>query len=81
MCKVLLRGFALALGKDEHFFDKYYNQNDTLSSIRLIRYPYLEDYPPVITAPDGTKLSFDWHIDVSLLTVLYEPRINNYINY
>lgn len=76
MSKVLLRGFALALGKDENFFDNVYNTEDTISSIRLIRYPYIENYPPVMTAPDGQKLSFDTHTDVSLLTILYQPCKN-----
>jgi isopenicillin-N synthase len=75
MCKVLLRGFSLALGKNENFFDEYFNSHDTMSSLRLIRYPYIENYPPVITAADGTKLNFDTHRDVSLLTVLYQPCI------
>lgn len=81
MTKVLLRGFALALGKNENFFDQYYKEWDTISKLRLIRYPYLEEYPPVKTAPDGTKISFDNHKDISLLTVLYEPCILKFIKY
>jgi isopenicillin-N synthase len=73
----LLRGFALALGKDEHFFDSHFTAADTLSSVALIRYPYLEDYPPVKTAGDGTKLSFEQHQDVSLITVLYQTPVPN----
>lgn len=74
---VLLRGFALALGKEEKFFDEYFTKNDTLSSMSLIRYPYLDDYPPVKTAEDGTKLSFEWHEDISLITVLYQSQVQN----
>lgn len=33
----ILRGFALALGKGEEFFDDYFTKEDTLSSVRLIR--------------------------------------------
>lgn len=75
----LLRGFSLALGKDEEFFNQYFKKSDTLSSVVLIRYPYLEDYPePAIkTAADGTKLSFEWHEDVSLITVLYQSLVQN----
>jgi isopenicillin-N synthase len=73
LSSVLLRGFALALGKDEYFFDEYFKKEDTLSSVRLIRYPFQEDYPPVKIAADGTKISFDSHEDVSLITVLYQP--------
>ena len=73
----ILRGFALALGKDENFFDAHFQTDDTLSSISLIRYPYLKDYPPVKTAPDGTELGFEDHLDVSLITVLFQTPIPN----
>lgn len=33
----ILRGFAIALGKEEGFFDEYFSMEDTLSSVRLIR--------------------------------------------
>jgi isopenicillin-N synthase len=74
---VLLRGFALALGKDECFFEQYFTEADTLSAVSLIRYPYLEDYPPVFTGADGTKLSFENHEDVSLITVLFQTPVPN----
>lgn len=75
----LLRGFSLALGKGEEFFNHYFKKDDNLSSVVLIRYPYLEDYPePAIkTAADGTKLSFEWHEDISLFTVLYQSLVQN----
>jgi isopenicillin-N synthase len=72
----LLRGFALKLGKTDHFFDEYFKKEDILSSVALIRYPYLEDYPPV-TGSDGTKLSFDRHENVSLITIFYQSRVKN----
>jgi isopenicillin-N synthase len=76
---VLLRGFALALGKEERFFDRYFKKEDTMSSMRLIRYPYIDPYPQgaIKTAFDGEKLSFETHTDVSLLTVLYQPHVAN----
>ena len=77
LSSVLLRGFALALGKDEQFFEPYFTTADKLSAVSLIRYPYLEDYPPVKTGADGTKLSFEHHTDVSLLTVLYQTPVPN----
>jgi len=77
LSKVLMRGFALALGKDEHFFDPELRETDTLSAVSLIRYPYLEDYPPVKTGPDGEKLSFDDHYDVSMITVLFQTAVQN----
>lgn len=75
----LLRGYALALDKSEDFFARHFRTDDTLSSVVLIRYPYIEDYPaPAIkTADDGTKLSFEWHEDVSLITVLYQSDVQN----
>lgn len=77
LSELLLRGFALALGKDETFFDPYFQEKSTLSSVSLIRYPYLENYPPVKVGPDGTKLSFEDHLDVSIITVLYQTPISN----
>ncbi|AEW98054.1 MULTISPECIES: 2OG-Fe(II) oxygenase family protein [Streptomycetaceae] len=74
---VIMRGLALALGKPEHFFDAALAEADTLSSVSLIRYPYLEDYPPVKTGPDGTKLSFEDHLDVSMITVLFQTEVQN----
>jgi isopenicillin-N synthase len=77
LSSVLLRGFALALGEEEFFFDPHFTTLDTLSAVSLIHYPYLEDYPPVKTGPDGTKLSFQDHQDVSLITVLYQTPVPN----
>lgn len=75
----LLRGYALALGKDEDFFTQHFKKDDTLSSVVLIRYPHLDPYPAgaIKTAADGTKLSFEWHEDVSLITVLYQSDVQN----
>lgn len=75
----LLRGYALALGKEEDFFTRHFKKDDTLASVVLIRYPFLDPYPPaaIKTAADGTKLSFEWHEDVSLLTVLYQSNVPN----
>ena len=79
LSKALLKGYALALNKEEDFFSKHFRREDTLSSVVLIRYPYIEDYPePAIkTADDGTKLSFEWHEDVSVITVLYQSQVQN----
>ncbi len=73
----LLRGFALALGEEESFFDAHFTREDTLSAVSLIHYPYLENYPPVKLGPDGRKLSFEDHQDVSIITVLYQPPVPN----
>jgi isopenicillin-N synthase len=74
---VLLRGYALALGKPERYFDEHVKQSDTLSAVSLIRYPFLDSYPPVKRGPDGEKLSFEDHYDVSLITVLYQTAVQN----
>lgn len=75
----VLRGFALALGQQEDFFDSHFTKEGTLSSVALIRYPYLNPYPTqaIKTAPDGTLLSFGDHKDVSLITVLYQTPVMN----
>ncbi len=74
---LILRGFAIALGRDETFFEPHFTKDDTLSAVSLIRYPYLRDYPPLKTGPDGEKLGFEHHQDVSLITVLYQTAVPN----
>ncbi|KAG6129643.1 hypothetical protein E4U28_007729 [Claviceps purpurea] len=72
----LLRGYALALHQPEDFFTRHLRRHDTLSSVVLIRYPFLDPYPaPAIKTADddGIKLSVDPHRDVSLITVLCQP--------
>lgn len=77
LSKFILRAIALALGKEEKFFDQYFRKEDNLSSVVLIRYPYLKDYPPVLVAPDGQELGFGSHVDVGFLTVLAQTNIQN----
>jgi isopenicillin-N synthase len=77
LSRVLLRGFALALGRDESYFDAHVSEEDTLSAVSLIRYPRLEHYPAVKTASDGERLSFEDHLDVSIITVLFQTPIPN----
>jgi isopenicillin-N synthase len=75
--QILLRGFAIALRESEDFFARYFTREDTLSAVSLIRYPYLANYPPLQTAEDGTVLSFGDHLDVSLITVLFQTPLPN----
>lgn len=75
--EALLKGFSLALGKNEDFFSDHYRISDTLSSVVLIRYPYLEEYPPQIIADDGTELGYGAHQDVDLIVVLAQTDIQN----
>ncbi len=77
LSRILLRGLALALHLDEHYFDCHVTREDTLSAVSLIRYPRLERYPPVKTGPDGRKLSFEDHRDVSIITVLFQTPVPN----
>jgi isopenicillin-N synthase len=77
LSRALLRGFALALGRDESYFDAHVTAEDTLSAVSLIRYPRIEHYPQIKTAPDGQRLSFDDHVDVSIITVLFQTPIPN----
>lgn len=77
LSKILLSGYALALDQAEDFFEPFFRREDTLSAVSLIRYPYLKKYPTLKTANDGTLLSFGEHLDVSLLTVLYQTPVAN----
>lgn len=73
LAEAILSGLALAIGKEENFFKPYFTKEDTLSCQRLIRYPYLEEYPPRLIAEDGTELNFGSHVDVSLISIGYLP--------
>jgi len=75
--QLLLRGFALSLDRSEDFFDPHVTLADTLSAVSLIHYPYLDEYPGVKVASDGTKLSFEEHLDISLITVLFQTAVAN----
>nr|Q53932.1 RecName: Full=Isopenicillin N synthase; Short=IPNS [Streptantibioticus cattleyicolor]BAA11234.1 isopenicillin N synthetase [Streptantibioticus cattleyicolor] len=54
-------------------------EEDTLSAVSMIRYPYLDPYPEaaIKTGPDGTRLSFEDHLDVSMITVLSKTEVQN----
>jgi isopenicillin-N synthase len=75
--RAILRGYALSLGRAQDYFDEFVNLHDTLSAVSLIRYPYLADYPAQKQAPDGTLLSFEDHVDVSIITVLFQTPVPN----
>lgn len=77
LSRVVLRGLALGLGQPEDYFDPHVVADDTLSAVSLIRYPYLAHYPPVKQAQDGTILSFEEHLDVSIITVLFQTPVAN----
>lgn len=73
LARVLLRGFAIAAGKEEHFFDDKLKHHDCMSTVRLNYYPFLEDIEAVEIAPDGTRLGCETHRDGSLITILFQP--------
>ena len=77
LSRCLLRGYALALGRNAEYFDAHVAPADTLSAVSLIRYPYLENYPASKIGTDHTRLSFESHVDVSILTVLFQTPIPN----
>ena len=56
LSRVLLRGFALALGKEETFFDDKIRDYDCLHTCRLNFYPFLDNIDAVEIASDGTRL-------------------------
>ncbi|RNA44532.1 isopenicillin N synthase [Brachionus plicatilis] len=73
LAKVLLKGFALAAGQDEHFFDDKIRVDDTMSTLRLNYYPFLDNIEAVEVAEDGTRLGCETHRDCTLVTILYQP--------
>ena len=75
LARVLLRGFALALGREETFFDDKVTLDDTMTTLRLNYYPFNENIEPVEIAPDGTKLGCETHKDGSLITILFQPEV------
>lgn len=75
LARVLLRGFALALEKEETFFDDKVQLENTMSTLRLNYYPFSEHTQPVEIAPDGTKLGCETHKDGCLITILFQPEV------
>lgn len=73
LARHLLRGFALASGKEENFFDDKLQISDCMSTFRLNHYPFLDKIDAIEIAPDGTKIGIETHTDGSLLTILYQP--------
>lgn len=70
---MVMHGFAFALEKD----DDHISKEDSLSSVVLIRYPYLHHPLPPKIACNGTRLSFGEHQDVSMITVLHQTSVPN----
>jgi isopenicillin-N synthase len=73
LARTILRGFALASGKEETFFNDKIRLKDCMSTLRLNYYPFLEDIEAVEIASDGTRLGCETHRDGSLITILYQP--------
>ena len=73
LARVVLRGFALASGKEENFFDDKVRYEDCMSTLRLNYYPFLDNIEAVEIAPDGTRLGCETHKDSSLITILFQP--------
>ena len=73
LARTVLRGFALAAGKPENFFDDKVRYEDCMSTLRLNYYPFLDNIEAVEIAPDGTRLGCETHKDSSLITILFQP--------
>lgn len=69
----VLRAFALAIGKEETFFDDKVKLEDCMSTLRLNYYPFLSNIDAIEIAADGTRLGCETHKDTSLITILYQP--------
>jgi isopenicillin-N synthase len=81
LSRVVLRGFALALGKEESFWDDKVNLADSMTTLRLNFYPFLDDIEPVETGEDGTKLGCPTHKDSVLITIILQETKGFYIIY
>ena len=73
LTRTILRGFAIASGKEETFFNDKLRLDDCMSTLRLNYYPFLDNIDAVEIAPDGTRLGCETHRDGSLLTILFQP--------
>ena len=73
LARVLLKGFALASGKEENFFDDKIRYEDCMTTLRLNYFPFLSNIDAVEVASDGTRLGTETHKDSSLITILYQP--------
>ena len=73
LSRTLLAGFALATGKEENFFYDKVDIKDTLSTLRLNYYPFLDNIEAVETGEDGTKLGCAVHRDGVVITILFQP--------
>jgi isopenicillin N synthase-like dioxygenase len=65
--KALMRGFALALNKEEHFFDAMFEE--PLALLRLLHYPPLSSYPQ---SQGKLLLGCGEHTDYGFLSILMQ---------
>lgn len=56
LAQALLRGFALATGREEEFFQDKLKIDECMSTFRLNHYPFLENIEAIEVASDGTKI-------------------------
>jgi isopenicillin-N synthase len=75
LAQVLLKGFALAIGREENFFEDKITIDESMSTLRLNYYPFNENTKPIEIAPDGTKLGCETHRDGCLITLLFQPEV------
>ena len=72
LSRVILKGFALALCKDENFWDHKVKYDDTMTTMVMLYYPFKEDIVPVNVEEDGTQLRLVNHKDWELITILLQ---------
>lgn len=56
LAQTLLRGFALATGREEDFFQDKLKIDDCMSTFRFNHYPFLDNIEAIEVASDGTKI-------------------------
>lgn len=67
--RALFRGFALALGLDEHYFDGYLTRPP--SQLRLVHYPENETFDPTAIGGSDSNFGISPHTDYECFTILH----------
>ena len=67
--RTLFRGFAMALGLDEHYFDSYLTKPP--SQLRLVHYPEGEAFNPGAIGGRDSNFGISAHTDYECFTILH----------
>ena len=73
--KVIMRVFALSLDVEMDYFERHFDHESTISTLRLNYYPFTENFKSDNIADDGTVLGCEIHKDSVAVTILYQPSV------